>query len=998
MMKKITKNILEIIMKKNLFTIIIIFGISAFSAFSQFEIRNLPYFIDEAWHNKPQDYVRTAHLKPYPMPAYAEKYKPGPAKIQSTSGVELINVSQASSHQSEAFISINPHNPNNIVIGSNDYRYNGPASGYRMVAFYSTDGGKTWSESTTPSNLNLGLITYPSGGGCTNVDPGIGFDSQGNVYYVYLFAQLMNDGQAGDNGVFVCKSVDGGKTWPSNNVGVPVLNYNKELQDKCFIGVDSDPSSPYKNRSYVAWFDTKYPFAIGFAYAEDGLSFNSTTSVTGSAGKSVQSPLPVVGPNGVLYVSWEEKIENGTKTKAVIQKSTNGGVSWAWSTPKTAQVVNTSGTKVGNRMAFPEKGDMRTSSHPTMDVDLRTGNLYLVQSGKDEQNKYGVFLSKSTDGGETWTASSTKAENLFKVDGNTYGNDVFLTSIAVDPITGMIAVLYYSSENDTENNRGCDAFVAISFDDGATFNHIQLTDTWYFQNNSVVDAGGDNLGRYWGDYTSIDVYNGKIYPCFWMPTTSNADFWSCDLFTANLSTSPQPATELSFENSWETPAKVSLFWKDPVKNQLGGPLGDFKIFIYRDWEKIGEVDKGVQKFTDNSAVEGQNHTYAVKVYVESTSQESDFESITVTAGGVMEAKLPEDIAPKPHETGILVSWTNPVEHVDDSYLYDLYAVDIYIDGTLEATVETPQIQAGEGSSHLIELETSKFYKLKIKIRTKRGDKEVESAFSKEIVCYAGAPLSVLNENFDDADNTIPSYTEGMWATTNKAAYSDPNCLTDSPDGDYPLNSINQIILAPVVVKQGEATLQIVHKALIAKKDDYAKIKVSKNFGYSYENVAWLNVNRYEGWDANGYDVNNSEWFLDGFDFSMYEGDTIFTMFELESVPLTSKDGWYIDDVKLGDFPVSVNEKYNLINSLNAKLTPNPVQNTAELAFNLIKTGNVSISLYNEIGQEIMPIANSFMNSGEIKIPLNLSIFSNGYYFLRFNIDGNNEVIPFIIQK
>ncbi|MFH1050473.1 MAG: T9SS type A sorting domain-containing protein [bacterium] len=980
-------------MKKNLFTIIILLIISTCYAFSQFEIRNLPYFMDQAWHNKPKDYVRTAHLKPYPMPAYAEKLKPGPAKIQSKSGIELINISEASSHQSETFITINPLNPNNIVVGSNDYRYNGQGSGYRMVAFYSTDAGNTWNESTTPSNLNLGLITYPQGGGCTNVDPGIGFDSQGNVYYVYLFAQLMDDGSAGDNGVFVCKSLDGGKTWPSNNVGVPVLNYNKELQDKCFIAVDSDPNSPYKNRSYVVWYDTKYPYAIGFAYAEDGLLYNSATSVTGSAGKSVQSPLPIVGPNGVLYVTWEEKVENGTKTRAVVQKSTNGGISWAWSTPKTAQVVNTSGTKVGSRMAFPDKGDMRISSHPSMDVDLRNGNLYLVQGGKDELNKYGVYLSKSTDGGETWSASSSQVADLFKIDGNTIGNDVFLPSIAIDPVTGMIAVLYYSSENDPDNNKGCDAFLAISFDEGATFNHIQMTDTWIFQYNSVWDAGGDNLGRYWGDYTSIDIYNGKIYPCFWMPTAANTDFWSCDLFTANLSTAPVPPSNLVYENSAETPTKVVLLWDDPSKNQLGGPLGDFKIFAYRNWEKIGEVNKGEQKFTDNSATNGETYTYAIKA-VQTNGEESDFVTITITAGGVMEAKLPSDIAPKPRENGIFVTWTNPVEHIDNSYLYDLYAVDIYIDGTLEATVQAPQIQAGEGSSILIEMETGKFYKLKLKIRTKRGENIAESAFSDEIICYSGSPFSILDENFDNPDNMIASYTEGTWATTNKAAYSTPNSLTDSPDGDYPLNSINQIILAPVIVKQGEATLQITHIALIAKKDDYAKIKVSKDFGNTYESIAWLNVNRYSGWDASGFNVANSEWFIDGFDFAEFEGDTIYIMFELSSVPLTSKDGWYIDDVKLGDFPVSVKESSNW----NATLSPNPLQNNAELSFSLPNSGNINISIYNQIGQELSDILNTQLNPGEVKIPIDFSSYSNGFYFLRINLNGTNEVIPFIIEK
>jgi len=984
-------------MRKNLFTIIVLYVLSLSYAFSQYEIRHLPYFMDEDWHNKPQDYVRTAHLRPILPGGTMEDKKPGPVKLLSQSGIELVNISKASSHQSETYIMVNPVDPNNIVVGSNDYRYNGPGSGYRMVSFYSTDAGKTWNESLTPSNLGLGLISYPQGGGCTNVDPGIGFDSEGNAYYVYLFAQLMNDGAAGDNGVFVCKSNDGGKTWPSTNVGIPVINYEGELQDKCFIGVDSDPNSPYKNRSYVAWFDTKYPFGIGFAYAEDGLTFNTASAITGSTSKSIQSPQPVVGPNGVLYVAWEEKADNGTKTKAIVQKSTNGGASWAWITPKSAQVVNTSGTKVGYRMAFPDKGDMRVSSYPSMDVDLRNGNLYLVQAGKDEQNKYGVFLTKSTDGGATWSASSSKVENLLKVDGNTYGNDVFLPSIAVDPVSGMIAVLYYSSENDTQNNKGCDAFLAISYDEGKTFTHIQLTDTWYFQYSSVADAGGDNLGRYWGDYTSIDAYNGKVYPCFWMPTASNAHFESCDLFTANISTGPNAPSDLAYQNSWETPTKVDLFWADPIKNQLGATLGDFKIHIYRDWTKIGEVNKGVQQFTDNAAVSGQTHTYALRTHITATSEESDFATITVTAGGTMESKLPTNIAPKPNSNGIFLTWTNPVEHIDGSYLHDLNSIDIYIDDVLKTSVQAPQIQAGEYSSQMVELETGKFYKLKLKVKTKRGEITAESQFSNEIICYAGTPLELLSENFDNTSNMTPTYTAGNWATTTKAAYTAPNSLTDSPIGDYSPTSVNKILFAPFIVKPGEATLQMAHIALVAKKD-FCKIQVSNDFGNTFNHINWLNVTRYDGWDGTNFNVANSQWFLDGFDLSEFEADTVYLMFELESDPFTNKDGWYIDDVKIGDFPVSVNNEYDLKNTINARLSPNPVQNNAELSFNLPKEGNMKISIYNEIGHEVKEILNAKLTIGDFKTTLDASFLSNGFYFIRFNFNGINDVIPFVIQK
>ncbi len=977
-------------------TYLVFLIVGTINLFSQIEIRRLPYYLDYRWHNKPADYVRTAHLKPYPMPAYAYKIKPGPPKIQTESGIELINISQASSHQSECFIKINPKDPNNIVIGSNDYRYNSSVAGFKMSAFYSFDGGNTWRHSTTPSNLDLGVISYPTqDGGATNVDPGIAFDTEGNPYYIYLFAQLFDNGSFGDNGVFVAKSTDGGKTWLSDNVGAAVLIYQDALQDKCFIATDSDPNSPYANRTYASWFDTKYPFGIGFSYSFDGLNFSSPVTIPGSSGKSVQSPLPVVGPNGVLYVTWEEKEDGGAKTKAMVQKSTDGGQSWVWPYPKVAQTVYTCGEIVGYRRALPDKGDMRISSHPYMDIDLRTGNLYLVQSGRDINNKYGVFLSISTDGGETWSAGS-KIENLYKVDGNTVGNDVFLSSIAVDPITGLIAVLYYSSENDPENNTGCDAFVAVSFDEGKTFNHIQLTDTWYFRYNSVFDAGGDNLGRYWGDYTSIDAYDGKIYPCFWMPTSSNADFWSCDLFTAKLSTSPKPPSNLSLNVDIENPNKVIINWIDPTENQLGAPLNEFKVLIFKGNEKIGEVDKGVQTFTDNNGIPGETVTYNLKVRT-SQGHESEFVSISGIVGGSLEPKAPENIMAIPKQNGIQIIWTNPVEHTDGTYLYDLHSIEIYVDDELQQTVSGTEIQAGEQSSYFVELPTEKFYKIKLKAKTKRGDFTKNSVYSQEIIAYSGAPLLEFEENFDDEQNLIPTYKTGTWGLTTEAAYSTPNSLTDSPNDRYSNNDHYMIYFAPFVVTEGKTTLQFQHIGLIAKQD-IGIVSISNNFGQKYDGIAWVDIDRSNKWDNGTFDVTKSQWFEQGIDLSDYIGDTVFIRFEMLTSPLSNKDGWYIDDLKLGDYPVGINEHNDLSTLIDLNLYPNPTSNELIINYRIPKAGNLNIQLFDNLGRKITTLMDSYQDFGQYTTEFNLSNLNSGLYFIKINLNGKSCYKSIIISK
>lgn len=977
------------------------FGILLFaliSAFSQTEIRNLPYYLDVRWHSKPDDYVRTAHLKPTPMPPEARKLPPAPERIQTEQGVELINISQAPSHQSECYIVISPFDPSNIVVASNDYRFMNKSAGYRMVNFYSTDGGKTWDEARTPRFLDYELIEYPEEGGATIVDPGLGFDGKGNLYYCFLFSQIIEGSYTQDNGVFVVKSTDGGKTWLEDELGIPVIKYNGHLQDKCFIGVDHHEDSPYTGRTYVAWYNTEYPFSIGFAYAEGGINFGATSSVKGSSGNSVQSPLPVVAPNGDLYVVWEVKTSGGTKTSAIIQKSTDGGDSWVWDVPKTAQTVNTAGTRVGSRMALDDKGDMRISSHPSLDINPNTGELYLVQAGKDENGKYGVFLAKSTDGGETWDPGSRQVENLHKVDGNTYGNDVFLASVAVDPVTNLLAVLYYSSENDTINNTGCDAFVAVSFDDGETFNHIQLTDTWYFNYNSVEDAGGDNLGRYWGDYTTIDAYDGKIYPCFWMPTSGNANFWSVDLFTALLSTAPEPPTNLTVENSWEEPSKVILHWEDPALNNLGGSLDEFNVFVFRNGDKIGEVESGVEKFTDNNAVEGEEYVYSLKTHIASTGEQSKQVTVSLIAGGALQPKEPLDVKPVPTESGIQLIWTNPVEHIDDSYLHDLSDIEIFVDGQLTETVSGDAIQAGESSSAFLELETGTFYKIKIRAKTTRGEHTGFSGFTNEIIAYAGAVQSELSESFDNAEELTPMYIEGDWGIVSTVYKSEGNSFTDSPEGEYANADTSFFIIAPVPVKTGETTLAFDHIALISKQD-IGIIMISNDFGATYEHIAWIDASRSEGFDDDNWEVNESEWFSDGIDLSDYEGDTVYVRFELRTNAFVNKDGWYIDNLEIGDFPVGVRDYTSIENGLDVSFAPNPAKNEGKLRFKLSRGARAVVSIYNSLGAKAKEVVSGEnLSPGEYEYNVDLSDLNSGAYYLRLSFDGFTKTKPIIINR
>ena len=963
-----------------------LFGYSNSAA--QMDARKLPHFLSTDWYNESRVKVGKFIYKYTELPPMTSKEKPV-ERIQAD-GFEIVNISGTSGHQSETWIAYDPTNPNIIIVSANDYRYNYPGAGYRMGAYYTNDRGKTWKVSATPRNVDYPYITYT--GNMTNFDPGLAFDTKGNVYYCYGYCQVTDEGQD-ENGIFVCRSEDGGKTWGDPN---PVAlstgsSQFKPFHDRYSIACDFNPNSPYKDRIYVTWQRFIQSPGVCISYSTDsGEMWSVISSVPGGSGNT-QSPVPSVGPDGELYVVWQSRNSNGT-TDAVVQKSINGGKNW-WTNGKVVQTVRTLGTvnTQSGRNVLMDKQNMRVSSVANLAVDCsdgpRRGWVYVVQAGRDNSSMHKVFFTKSSDGGNTWTTTK-------RIDDNPLGNDIFFPSITVDPVTGLVAVLYYSSQNDTEN-KGMDAYLAVSFDGGETFKNIRITPTtWYIRNASDVSYQGTG-NYYYGDYTSITSYNGKIFPCFWMPSVPNGNFNYVASYVALMSTGPKPPENVTAENNYQEPSKVILKWYDPTHNQLGGLLGNFKIAVYKGDLKIAEVNKGTQTYTDNSAEDGKEYVYQLKTVTENDG-ESNFVSISGVAGGGLQPLPPVELVAKPNVNGILLQWTNPNEHTDNSFFHDFNKVNVYLNGAESPSkvIEGQAIQAGQRVTEVIDVQVDQFYTLKITAVGKRGETYTESEQSVEILAYSGAPLTDLFENFDDLENLVPRYTTSNWALTDIVSASDPNCITDSPEGNYPDRTTDSLIFAPVVVTPELTTLSFDHIAII-DKNDLGFVSISNDFGQTWNNILYVDITRSAGFTD---DVLTSEWFSEHRDLSDYIGDTIFIKFTLSSNPFRNKDGWYIDNLRIDDDPNSVEEIIAADNNFEVVVYPNPISNNANI--NLITTipGNAFITIYDAIGNQVMNVLNDKIYAGINSFNLDLTKFNESVYYCNVKFNGKTKTLPIVIVR
>ena len=971
--------------RKLLSLVLLMLILVSFDINAQYDARRIPVILDNEYYLEPPVSIKSKAQIYWPTSEFPKnldkKFKA--ERLLSDDGIELIPVTTAPG-QSENWIALDPNNPDIIVSGSNDFRYNGNGGQYKMGAYYSKDGGLTWSESTTPNNLGL-YIEWPGNGfGMTNFDPGVTFDDEGNCYYCYGFAVTGGDDHH-DNGVFVTKSEDGGKSW---NEPVPVaLEYGNDefFHDRYMIVADNmSDNDGLRGNIYVAWklFPKSSSNQYGIVLSKStngGESWSNYDIINGARTYSSQAPTPVIGPHGELYVAWRDG--SGTITDAKVQKSTDGGDSW-WPSPKNPMTVRNTGTlnSTSGRYVLADKGDARISSYPAIAVDASDGDysgyVYVIQSGKDDTytDINGLYFTKSEDGGEHWTDKK-------RIDNNELGNDIFMPSATVDPVTGTLAVLYYSSQNDP-NNQKTDAYVAISDDGGETFSHVRLTPSRTVRTNYQGEGN-----YYWGDYTGITSYGGKIYPSFWMPS-ENGSFWSLYSYTAILSPVPNAPENLSYTTN-NSPLHITLNWDDPKKNGLGIDLEEFDILIYRNGNLIGTVDNSVQTFTDTDIVADQAYNYFIKAKV-NDKLVSDIIYITAIAGGHREPKAPEDFTFSLNGGSVNLEWANPALHVDNTNFYDFAEIRIYLDGELYKTLNADEnnLVAGEGAAYeLSGLEADKFYEVTISAAGSRNGELTESVFSDVVLIYVGQSFETISEDFEENSISMPFFTK-HWAIVDALG---KKALHDSPDGDYERNLYNSFIIGPVTVSGDDTTLSMNLIPLIYT-NDYSNICVSTDLK-EWKALMHFNLNSFDGFES---DLEDNSWYPVHVNLADYRDESVFIRLAVSSDNIIQKDGLYIDDMIIDSEPAGIDEF--LSENLELNISPNPATENAALHMELPVQGHTMIAVYDNMGRHLFNVENNILAPGSYDFPMDFNNLSAGTYYCRVTIDKLNRTLPIIISK
>lgn len=225
------------------------------------------------------------------------------------------NPSATPAVQINPILAVDPLNPNLVLAGYDSDEASGTGTGYAS----STDGGRSWVG---------GRFTGPWG--AQNLIPdgnvNVAFDGQGVGYYS---THVTSADMVG----YVVLTTTDGMSW---SAPLPVvISSNSELRSQANLEVDARSTGAYAGSLYMSWFysDNVAPFnhGIQMRYSRDGgRTWSADIQVSDSGNEYSNNPLPVVAPNGDVYIAFEE-LDNGSITnqpRLYLDKSTDGGTTW----------------------------------------------------------------------------------------------------------------------------------------------------------------------------------------------------------------------------------------------------------------------------------------------------------------------------------------------------------------------------------------------------------------------------------------------------------------------------------------------------------------------------------------------------------------------------------------------------------------------------------------------------------------------------------------------
>ena len=316
--------------------------------------------------------------------------------------------------QTEVFITKSPINDNILFSSCNTLTF---IPFFVSEGIYVTeDGGNNWHG----SDSCVGEPIQFHGG-----DPGISIDKNGRFVLTRL-------GRSPFAGLYSHFSYDNGRTW------TPQTTISTDDLERASVATDAVQNSVNYGKTYATWVKFAPPYPVMFSYVSDNIEIWSNPIQLNNPNNRSAGGDIVVGPNGYIYSCWAGITENSPFKEIYVgfASSENGGSSWSV-TENAYEVNGITGIlpDKGNIRVngLPGIDVDNTNGERKGWIYIVTGQKNLAPAGSDPD----IILNRSTDGGTTWSHGIRVNQDILN-----NGKTQYFPTVHVDKFGAVNVIFY----------------------------------------------------------------------------------------------------------------------------------------------------------------------------------------------------------------------------------------------------------------------------------------------------------------------------------------------------------------------------------------------------------------------------------------------------------------------------------------------------------------------------------------------------------------------------
>jgi hypothetical protein len=254
----------------------------------------------------------------------------------------------------------------------------------------------------------------------------------------------------------------------------------------------------------------------------------------------------------------------------------------------------------------------------------------------------------------------------------------------------------------------------------------------------------------------------------------------------------------------------------------------------------------------------------------------------------------------------------------------------------------------------------------------------------------------LTAIWSDSANSKALWTAtGGWDTTTQQSVSQPTSFTDSPGGNYPLNSRASLTCKDQIPAQNslKTFLEFDTRWAIEFGVHFGRVQISTDGGGSWYSLGgqytYLKGPPAYATDSGPvYTGVQSSWVHEVSDISDYAKHPFNIRFVFFSDNVTywmPLDGWYIDNVNISilESANSADTYVQLPTAVSlAQNYPNPFNPSTTITYALPKSSDMRLSVYDLLGREVSVLVNERKDAGVHEVKFDGSGLSSGVYLYR----------------